>query len=29
MDLIQKKTDEKVAEIEKIIVTKEKEIMSI
>jgi ribosome recycling factor len=29
MDLVQKKTDEKVAEIDKIVVSKEKEIMTV
>ena len=29
MDLVQKKTDEKVAEVDKIIVSKEKEILTI
>ena len=29
MDLVQKKTDEKVAEVEKLIVSKEKEIMTV
>ena len=29
VDLIQKKTDEKIADIDKVVVTKEKEIMTI